>query len=394
MNLFKKFAELFTDTNKIYNASGVIFGLSTPSGAVVTVDKALTETTVAACIRLICSNVATLPLIPYEKTERGRRKLEDLKLYSIVTKSPNKQMTAIEWKYATLAQMITYGNSFSYVEYGLDKEPRSFWLLPPAEVKMTVDTDGYPVYTYKTKTYNHSEILHFKNFSLDGIKGLSVIEQHKNKIGASLTSSNYHSNTLRNAASPSGVLTHPGILSPEAKNNIKESWIKEHSGEENAGSIVILEEGLKYEQLDMVKPADIEYIQSAKLTALQICSMFGVPAHMVNANDKPTYASVEQAAIEFLNYTIRPYLVMMEQTLNKLFFPDTTERYFQFNVNALMRTDIKTRYEAYKIAVSNGWMSVNDIRELEELNTIKNGDTYFFPLNMSPINKIAEGINE
>lgn len=384
MNLFKKFTGLF-NTQKIYNSSGLIFGLSTPSGTVVTVDRALTESTVASCIRLICSNVAALPLIPYEKTDNGRRKLDDLKLYQVFTTSPNKQMTSFQWKYATIAQMIVYGNSYSFVEYGLDREPRSVWLLPPTEVTMKTDADGYPVYFYKDKTFTHVDMLHFKNFSLDGLVGLSVIEQHKNKVGASLTSQEYHSSTLKNATSLSGVLSHPGILTPEAKANLKESWQDEYSGKDNAGKVVILEEGLVYKPLELIKPSDVEYINNAKMTALQICAVFGVPAHMVNANDKPTYASVEQAAIEFLNYTIRPYLVMIEQTLNKQFFSDNPNRYFQFNVNALMRTDIKTRYEAYKIAVNNGWMSINEVRELEELNTIENGNVHYFPMNMSPI---------
>jgi HK97 family phage portal protein len=359
------------------------------SGELVSPDTALTESTVYSCVRLIASNAGTLPLAPYQKTPTGRKRLDDSKLYYLFSKSPNPRMTAAEWKQATLAQMLLYGNSFSYIDR-LGQDVIGIWLLPPDQIKVTEDQNGNPVYNINGKSFSADQILHFKNFSVDGLTGLSVIEYHRHRIGASLASTKFSASMFRNQATPSGVLKYPGALSPEAKKRLQDAWNASNAGPDQAAKTILLEDGLEWQPISM-KPADLEYIQTRKLTALEICAIFGVPAHMLNLNDKPTYASVESMGLEFLNYTLRPYLVIIEQTLDQKFFPNDSSRYWQFNTKAIIRADIKTRYESYKIALNNGWMSVNEVRELEELDQIPNGDTYFYPLNMG---KLGETQNE
>lgn len=384
MNLVQKFYSLFSPTKQTVSRQGFTVGGTSYAGENVTADSALSETAVYACTRLISSSIASLPLRLFQTSPEGSLKVTGTKLSRLFSKSVNPATTAFNWKRATVAQLLIHGNSYSFIDY-LGDEPMALWLLNPAEV--TVDlVNSIPQYKLKGKTFTDDQIIHFKNFSMDGLYGLSVLEQHKHKIGENLAAVKYGSGLFKNGAKVSGVLKHAGTLSPEARQRLVESWTSTYQGSDNAFKTVLLEEGLDFSPISM-KPSDLEFLETRKFNTLEMCRIFGVPPHMLGANEKPTYASVEQASIEFLNYTISPLLNLIEQTLDQKFFPMTEDLYFKFNQNAFLRTDVKTRYESYKIAIQNGWMSINEVRELEEMNVIPNGDSHFFPLNMGPLNR-------
>jgi HK97 family phage portal protein len=194
-------------------------------------------------------------------------------------------------------------------------------------------------------------------------------------------------NMYLNGGRPPGVLEYPGTLTPQQFADIRASWKSVHAGPQNAGNIVVLEGGTKYTPLGL-PPADMEYIEQSKFSVEQIARLYGVPSHLIGAMDKPTYASVEQQALEYLQYCLQPIVTNLEKHIASLLLGPGF--FYKFNLATFERSDIKSRYGAYAVARQWGWMSVNDIRELEDLNKIgPEGDVYLQPLNMVPATDAA-----
>lgn len=370
--------------NTGYTSLNLSNGASTYAGVIVSSESAMTEASVWSCVRLISNVPASLPLVVYEKTTQGRSKAESEWTYNKFLNQPNPYQTAFDWKQSSLLHLLLYGNAYTWIERNTLGKVMNLWQLRPQSMTVVYGADGTLFYRYHTpsgyKEFTSADILHFKMLSMDGIVGMSPIEYNRHLIGQRLASQQFMGKMFANGARLSGTLSHPGTLTPEAAARMKENWTNAYEGSDNAFKTALLEEGMKFEPI-AIKPIDMEFLSQRKYSSVEIAAIFGVPPHMIGANEKPTYASVEQQSLEFLNYTIRPYLVMMEQTINAALFQNTN-KYAAFNVNAFMRTDIKSRYEAYAIARNWGWLSVNDILEMEDRNTIPEGNVYLQPLNM------------
>ena len=354
---------------------------------------ALQSAAVWACCRLISESISALPAHVYEE-QKGEGKLKAFRhpLYRLLTKSPNPLMTFPQWIQTTVLHLLLYGNAFTYPET-FDGETIALYPFDPARMQITFDrVTGAMQYTYtdvtgKPKNYDPLSLLHFRIFSLDGLIGLSPVDFHRMTVDFESAAMGYAASLYRNGGRPSGVLEYPGPLKREQVDQIRENWNTIHTGEGAGVEVAILSNGTKYQAISLPLQ-QLEYIQQQKLSTEQIARIYGVPPHLIGASDSPTYASVEQQGLEFLQYTIQPIVVGLERTIEMMLLE--APFIYRLNLAAYQRSDIKSRYSAYAVGRQWGWLSANDVRALEEMNGIgAQGDVYVSPLNMIPATDLA-----
>ena len=288
-----------------------------------------------------------------------------------------------------MLHLCLYGNAFTVPEM-VDGEAVALWPVLPNYVRLQRNANSplwHYVYTDMITgvptNFDPTDriLMHFRIFSLDGIMGLSPIQYQQASIAMDGASTQYGLGLYQNGGRPSGVLSYPNSLKPDQVSNIRAVWQKIHGGPQNAGNVAILENGAKYEALS-IPPEQLQYIAQQHFSTEQIARIFGVPPHLVGAMDKPTYASVEQQSLEFLTYTLTPIVAAIEQTVSTILLDDPY--FYRMNIQAFERSDIRSRYASYATGRQWGFLSVNDIRNLEDMNQIENGDVYLQPLNMVP----------
>ena len=264
---------------------------------------------------------------------------------------------------------------------------------------MEVDRDstGTLTYTYslasgQTARLRPEDVLHIPGLGFDGVMGYSPIALEKNAIGLGIAAEEYGSKFFSNGATPSGVLTHPNTVKDPKK--LRESWNAAYGGSANSGKVAILEENMKFERISMPNN-EAQFLETRKFQVSEICRIYRVPPHLIGDLEHATFSNIEHQSISFGVHTIRPWLVRIEQALNRQLFPEKEKGsfYAQFNMDGLMRGDYKSRMEGYAIARQNGWMSANDIRELENMNPIPDedgGNEYLVNGNMIRIAQAAQ----
>ena len=362
-------------------------GASSPLsfGTPVPVQSSLSSAAVWACIRIVSQSIACLPGHIFEETDTGKVKARNQPLYRLLSKQPNPLMTFTQLIQTTVMNLLVWGNAF-WLPRMVEGEIVAIVPIDPAYVRLVFNTDGSFVYRIfdagKQFDLAPLELLHFRIFSLDGIVGLSPLDYHRLTLDSESMAQMYAASIFANGGRPSGVLEYPGTLKKEQVDAIRTAWTSLHSGPASGGSIAILEGGTKYNAIS-VPLQMLEYIDQQRFSVEQVARIFGVPSHMIGAAQQPTYASVEQAGIEFSMYTQQPIVTGIEQTVEtNLLRPPFI---YRLNLNAFQRADITSRYRAYAMGRQWGWFSVNDIRELEEMNRIgPEGDIYLQPLNMAP----------
>ena len=267
------------------------------------------------------------------------------------------------------------------------------WPLRPDKVTIK-RINGKLYYIYQSEglgrfEFEHIDILHVKGMSLNGVEGVSPITYAREAIGLGLAAEDFGSRFFANDARPGIVLEHPGALSDQAYKKLKKSWADKHGGLANKHKVAILEEGMKIHEIG-IPPEDAQFLETRKFQVNEIARIFRIPPHMIGDLERSTFSNIEQQSLEFVIHTVRPWLVRWEQALNISLLPgEYRQKYFiEFLVDGLLRGDIKSRYEAYSIGRQNGWLSADDIRELENMNPLPDdmGKIYLIPLNMIPIN--------
>ena len=257
-------------------------------------------------------------------------------------------------------------------------------LYPLLPDKMEVDRDehGRLFYTYTRNTDenpNFSEygrvrlkpedVLHIPGLGFDGLVGYSPIAMAKNAVGMTLACEEYGASFFENGATPGGVLEHPGVLKDPAR--VRESWHAVYGGSRNAGKVAVLEEGLKYQQIG-IPPEEAQFLETRKFQIDEIARLYRIPPHMVGDLDKSSFSNIEQQSLEFVKYTLDPWVIRWEQSIQKaLFLPQEKKEYFvKMNVDGLLRGDYESRMKGYSIGIQNGFMCPNDIRRLESMDLI------------------------
>lgn len=376
-----------------------LFGRTT-SGENVDEFKAMQTTAVYACVRILSEAVASLPIHVYELTSNGKEKKIDHPLYFLLHDEPNPEMSSFIFRETIMSHLLIWGNA--YVQIIRDKAGRVISLYPLLPNKMSVhrDDSGKLYYKYQRQTEENpnfkdkgtvllkqEDILHVSGLGFDGLIGYSPIAMAKNAIGMTLATENYGAAFFKNGANPGGVLEHPGILKDPKR--VRDSWNAVYNGATNAHKVAVLEEGMKYTQVG-IPPEEAQFLQTRKFQINEIARLYRIPPHMVGDLEKSSFSNIEQQSLEFVKYTLDPWVVRLEQAFKRsLFLPEEKKRYLiKFNVDGLLRGDYQSRMNGYAIARQNGWLSPNDIRELEDLNLLSDeegGNLYLINGNMTKL---------
>lgn len=363
------------------------FGLS-DAGANVTPRTALAYMPVFAAIRLLSESVAMLPWHIYERTEGGKNRATSHPLDAILNRVANSEMSAFTLRETMMAHILTWGNAFAEIEMNNRGDVRALWPLHPSSTRVGRDETGKLIYAYQDSHQSvilpASRILHVHGLASDGILGYSPIQLARGAIGLGIATEKYGSGFFENGARPGGTLEHPGKLSKDAYERLRKSFEERHQGLDNAQRLSILEEGMKYNPIT-IPPDDAQFLETRKYQVSDIARLYRVPAHMIGDLDRATFSNIEQMSIEFVTYSLVPWLTRWEQDADRqlLSEPERKTLFTDFLEDALLRGETLARYQAYAIGRQWGWLSANDVRDREDMNHVAGGDAYFTPLNMS-----------
>ena len=306
------------------------------SGKNVNERSAMQMTAVYSCVRILSEAVASLPLHVYKyNSEGGKEK---------AVKHP------------------------LYYQYNTSK-------------------DDAPTMKGSMVNLKPSDVLHIPGLGFDGLVGYSPIAMAKNAIGMAIACEEYGAKFFANGATPGGILEHPGTVKDPQR--VRDSWTSAFGGSSNANKVAVLEEGMKYTPIS-ISPEQTQFLETRKFQINEIARIFRVPPHMVGDLEKSSFSNIEQQSLEFVKYTLDPWVARWEQAIvRSLFSADEKTQYFvKFNVDGLLRGDYQSRMNGYAIGRQNGWMSANDIRELENLDRIpeeEGGDLYLINGNMTKL---------
>lgn len=370
-----------------------IFGRS-DSGEMVNEKSAMQIATVYACVRLLAESIAGLPLHLYQYTdeaEQNKIKAKDHPLYKILYRQPNDEMSSFTFRETMMTHLLLWGNAYAQIIRDGRNNILGLYPLQPDQMEVDRDKQGRIIYIYsantddvpdlKNKTYvfRADEIFHIPGLGFNGLIGFSPIAMMKNALGTAIAVEKYGSSFFKNGAQPSGVLEHPGVLKNPEK--IRENWSDVYGGANNAHKVAVLEEGMQYKPISL-PPEDSQFLSTRQFGVNEICRIFRVPPHMVQDLSHATFSNIEHQSIDYVVYTLTPWLSRFEQAITKdLLLPSEQDIYFpRFNVDGLLRGDYASRSSGYASGISNGYLSPNDVRRLENMDLIpaeKGGDDYY-----------------
>jgi len=370
------------------------------SGKPVNERSAMQMTAVYSCVRILAEAVAGLPLHLYRYTDSGgKEKAIDHPLYLLLHDEPNPEMSSFVFRETLMTHLLLWGNAYAQIIRNGKGEVLALYPLMPN--KMTVDRDenGELYYTYQraneeahtmegsSVVLKPSDVLHIPGLGFDGLVGYSPIAMAKNAIGMAIACEEFGAKFFANGAAPSGVLEHPGTIKDPAR--VRDAWQSQFGGSANTGKVAVLEEGMKYTPIS-ISPEQAQFLETRKFQINEIARIFRVPPHMVGDLEKSSFSNIEQQSLEFVKYTLDPWIIRWEQSMMRILlsFDEKKEYFIKFNLEGLLRGDYQSRMNGYSIARQNGWMSANDIRELENLDRIpaeQGGDLYLINGNMLPL---------
>ncbi len=372
----------------------------TTSGKPVNEYTAMQMTAVYSCVRILAEAVAGLPLHLYKyNASGGKEKALSHPLYFVLHDEPNPEMSSFVFRETLMTHLLLWGNAYAQIIRNGKGEVIALYPLMPNRMSVDRDSSGALYYTYTryseeaptmngmTVTLRPSDVLHIPGLGFDGLVGYSPIAMAKNAIGMAIACEEYGAKFFANGAAPGGVLEHPGTIKDPQK--VRDSWNAAYQGSSNSHRVAVLEEGMKYQSIG-ISPEQAQFLETRKFQINEIARIFRVPPHMVGDLEKSSFSNIEQQSLEFVKYTLDPWVIRWEQAISRaLLRPDEKKLYFaKFNVDGLLRGDYVSRMNGYATARQNGWMSANDIRELENLDRIPpelGGDLYLINGNMTKL---------
>ena len=370
------------------------------SGKTVTERSAMQMTAVYSCVRILAEAIAGLPLQLYRYTDTGgKEKAIEHPLYLLLHDEPNPEMTSFIFRETLMTHLLLWGNAYAQIIRNGKNEVLSLYPLMPN--RMTVDRDehgrlsySYPMQTddaaamkQGTVVLSPQDVLHIPGLGFDGLVGYSPIAMAKNAIGLAIATEEYGSKFFANGATPGAVLEHPGLIKDPEK--VRESWNTAFRGSGNANKVAVLEEGMKYTPIS-IAPEQAQFLETRKFQIDEIARIFRVPPHMIGDLEKSSFNNIEQQSLEFVKYTLDPWVCRWEQAMNRSLLNEKEKSgyFIKFNVDGLLRGDYQSRMNGYAVGRQNGWLSANDIRELENMDQIPDedgGNLYLINGNMTKL---------
>ena len=398
------FSGLFRSRDKPQNrttgSSYAFFMGGSTAGKAVNERSAMQMTAVYACVRILSEAIAGLPLHLYKYgCDGSKEKAVEHPLYFLLHDEPNKEMTSFVFRETLMTHLLLWGNAYAQVIRNGKGEVIALYPLMPNRMEVnrtdkgqlyyqyTTSSDDAPTVEGSTAVLMPEDVLHIPGLGFDGLVGYSPIAMAKNAIGLAIATEEYGAKFFANGAAPSGVLEHPGTIKDPQR--VRDAWMSQFSGSRNAGKVAVLEEGMKYTPIS-ISPEQAQFLETRKFQINEIARIFRVPPHMVGDLEKSSFSNIEQQSLEFVKYTLDPWVIRWEQSLQRTLLSSEEKKryYFKFNLEGLLRGDYASRMTGYATARQNGWMSANDIRELENLDRIPaelGGDLYLINGNMLPL---------
>ena len=401
MNLLKGiFRSRDKPQNRTVGSSYAFFMGGSTSGKPVNERSAMQMTAVYSCVRILAEAVAGLPLHLYKYTDTGgKEKAIDHPLYQLLHDEPNPEMSSFVFRETLMTHLLLWGNAYAQIIRNGKGEVLALYPLMPNKMSVDRDEDGQLYYTYQRSNeeahtmegasvkLKPTDVLHIPGLGFDGLVGYSPIAMAINAIGMAIACEEFGAKFFANGAAPSGVLEHPGTIKDPAR--VRDAWQSQFGGSSNSGKVAVLEEGMKYTPIS-ISPEQAQFLETRKFQINEIARIFRVPPHMVGDLEKSSFSNIEQQSLEFVKYTLDPWIIRWEQSMMRVLLSvDEKKEYFvKFNLEGLLRGDYQSRMNGYSIARQNGWMSANDIRELENLDRIpaeQGGDLYLINGSMLPL---------
>jgi HK97 family phage portal protein len=365
------------------------------TGKTISPDNAMEAPTVYACVRLISQTLARMPWQVLRQSADGSSNDPTHPVYQLLNGEANEDMTSFVFREAQISDCLLYGNSFGFINRNPAGTPIGIERLRPDLTYILRDSQNQPYYQYwtgkadekaseeiKQRKFRPYDILHVVGPSADGLLGEAPIHRMRDLIGMELELQEFTSRFFANNCRPAGVLSMPGRLSAEGANRLREAFARVHSGAQGAGKVAILEEGLKYDAISTnAKDSDLDSMK--KFCRQQIAAAFNVPSHRVGDNDGVSYSSAEQANAVFVQSTLAGWAARLEQEVNRKLLKRGDDVTTRISFDDLLRGDMSTRFSAYAVAVTNGILTPNEIREREGLPAVEGGESIRLPLNTS-----------
>lgn len=384
--MFRKNSAPVTTPAELAEAVGMSY--DTYTGKRVSSQKAMRLTAVFGCVRVLAESVGMLPCNLYKMTDNVKQKAVSERLSKVLSMKPNDYMTPQEFWELVIVCLCLRGNFYAYKVKALGEVVE---LLPidPGCVDPKLNSKWEPVYQVTfpdgtTDVLGQDDIWHVRTLTLDGLIGLNPIAYAREAVSLGLATEEHGSRLFSNGAVTSGVLRTDQTLTDAAYGRLKKDFEDRHLGLHNAHRPMILEMGLDWKSMGL-NAEDSQFLETRKFQLEEICRLFRVPMHLVQNTDRATFSNIENLGIGFINYSLVPYLTRIEQRINIGLVRDSKQGAFKakFNAGALLRGDMKSRFEAYSTGINWGIYSPNDCRELEDLNPRQGGDVYLTPMNMT-----------
>jgi len=362
----------------------------TYSGVSISNENAMQVSTVFACIRNISEDIAKIPIKVYRRTSSGKEKIQKHPVYTLLNYQPNDEMTAMDFRQTLTAHCLGWGNGYAEIQRDVLGNPVALWPLHPSRCKPTRTDDDVVVYEVRRDDgaidYLRPEnVLHIRGLGDDGIVGHNVIRYARENIGLAKAAETFGATYFGNNTIMGGVLEHPAQLSESAQERLKRSIEKKHQGAEKAHGLFILEEGMKWNKT-VIPPEESQFLETRQFSVPEICRWFRMPPHKVADLQRATFSNIEHQDLEYVKDCLTAWIKRWEQSIWwRLLRDDEKNRgiYVEHTVEGLLRGDIASRYSAYQIALGNnnnpGFMTVNEIRSIENLNQIDGQDELFSP---------------
>lgn len=384
----RRSSSLANPSSNLYEALvGMTDGDESWSGARVTPENALQVVAVYACVRLISETIGTLPVKLVENTGKSRKIRDDLPEFALLADEPNPEQDAGEYWRLIAAHTLLRGNAYAYKDYDGSGRLRALWPLRPDLVTPGRTPSGRLAYRVQFQDRTgpfgigetvlfDTEIIHYKALGTDRGLGLAPVTLARQAVGTAKAAEEYGARFFANDARPGGVISVEKELTNASWNRLHKQWASLHQGNKQAHLMAVLEGGAKWQSVG-ISNEDAQFLETRKFQTAEIARLFGVPPFMIADVERSTSwgTGIEQQGIGFVVYTLRPWLVRYERTTKRALFSGTAISP-RFVVDALVRGDLKTRYESYAIGKQNGWLSTNDILEMEDRDPIADGDEY------------------
>jgi HK97 family phage portal protein len=374
-------------------------GAETDSGAFVTADSAMQVAAVYACVRVISETTAQVPLIVYRRTAEGRQRAVDHWAYRLLHEAPNAWQTPFEWKEMIQAHVALGGMGYS-LKTVVGTEVRE--LLPIIPTRVKPQQDWLTKRTWFDITMPDGSLLpvpyermfYVPGLAFNGLVGLSPIAYQREVIGLGMQLKKHEARLFKHGAQFTGVLEHPTLMDDAAYRRLIESFDEQYSGVENWHKTILLEEGVKFSKSGM-SSKDAQFLELMKYTRTEIASIFRVAPHLIGDLERATHSNIEQQSLEHVQFTMAPWFTRIEQRAMKHLLPaaDRATHYIEFLVDALLRGDQKSRYEAWHWALTDGWMNRNEVRERENMNRAEGLDEYRIASNTEPAGTTATDVD-